>query len=157
MKGQDGAMTRTKDIIIINDDGVYRLNREVWENDAHRIDPDFAGEAAVLVRRGSVVADVPTPDIPIGYYCFLLNLARLQGFEPSPKGAFGAQVDTQIGTDGLVIFNAPNEFFIVREEEWRTHKERELGEDGASQTVLSTGPEGIRINFPLIRTPSPEL
>jgi hypothetical protein len=42
------------------------------------LDPGSLGDAAVLVRRGAVVATIPKNSIPSGSFCVLINLAGIK-------------------------------------------------------------------------------
>ena len=66
-------------LVIHADDGhFYVIPQDEYMNDAHRLDdPELLGEAKMLVDHGAIIADV-NPNIPIGAYCYLINLASLK-------------------------------------------------------------------------------
>lgn len=139
------------DLIIYNDDGVYKVERKVWQQAANHISADLVGDAAVLVKRGALVADVPTPTIPIGFYCFLINLAQLADAKPGPKLDQKAKTDQPLGDDGLVIHVLKDEYYVLPESKW---KKKRIGDyPGAPQNgvICAQTDDGFVVNLPRIR------
>jgi hypothetical protein len=135
------------DLTIINDDGVYRITQKQWMQDKNRVDPSVVGDAAVLVKRGALVADVPEPAIPIGYYCYLVNLAQLSDPIKTPKGKPGADTNEPLGDDGILVHTLGDGYYIIRPEDWKKNKVTlNPPEKG---TICAEREYGFLVNLPL--------
>ncbi|HEY4011945.1 MAG TPA: hypothetical protein VGM06_01295 [Polyangiaceae bacterium] len=60
--------------LIVNDKGTYTELPDALFDD---LDAGSQGNAAVLVRRGALVASIPPNNIPSGSFCVLVNLTGL--------------------------------------------------------------------------------
>src|ERR1700749_1562067 len=110
------------DLIIVDlNKNAYLVKTAQWMVDANRIDNDTVGDAAVLVKRGAVIADVPESDIPVGYYCYLITLGQLKNPVEAGKGNDGASGSEPLGQDGLIIHTTDDAYFIVRGDQWRAN------------------------------------
>jgi hypothetical protein len=62
--------------ILVNEDAnLVEVSSTLFET----LDAGSLGDAAVLVRRGAVVAAIPQNSIPSGSFCVLINLAGIKG------------------------------------------------------------------------------
>ncbi len=69
-----GEMPEQFDGLLIQEDEKYYA---LAPTDFHPLEPEDAGEAQVLVRRGALAAAIPNNDLPIGTNCVLVNLTQL--------------------------------------------------------------------------------
>lgn len=144
-------MADKMDLIIYNDDGVFKVERKVWQQAANHISSDLVGDAAVLVKRGALVADVPTPTIPIGFYCFLINLAQLADAKPVPKQDKKAKTDQPLGNDGLVIHVLDDAYYVLPESKWKKHRIGDYPGAPDNGVICAETAEGFVVNLPRIR------
>jgi hypothetical protein len=64
------------DRIVINWTGkCFEVPSSLWQNQP--LPETIAGDARVCVRRGAVIADIPS-DVPFGTFCILVNLASIK-------------------------------------------------------------------------------
>ncbi|MEP6652960.1 MAG: hypothetical protein ABJA82_06350 [Myxococcales bacterium] len=63
-----------RSIFIREKNKLYQLPEAAWDD----VPRGFEGDAGVLVKRGAVVAAIPSNSIPSGTYCVLVNLASLK-------------------------------------------------------------------------------
>jgi hypothetical protein len=140
------------DLIIIDDKrNAYRVLQSEWMIDANRIDNDSVGNAAVLVKRGALIADVPESTIPVGYYCFLINLGQLRTPVIAGNGQNGASGGEPLGQDGLVIHTTDDKYFILRGDQWR--QSAYTGQIDKDHIVCETIDDGFVVNLPLFTQP----
>jgi hypothetical protein len=62
-----------RSVVIREKDAFYQIVEADWQ----QVPEGFEGDAGVLVKRGAVVATIPSNSIPSGTYCILVNLANL--------------------------------------------------------------------------------
>ena len=64
-------------VVIYTDDGrFFVIPEDQWRS--QELDAKNAGEAGVLVKRGTVLARIPQEGPPAGYACILINLGSLK-------------------------------------------------------------------------------
>ena len=144
-------MANKMDLIIYNDDGVYKVERKVWQQASNHISADLVGDAAVLVKRGALVADVPTPKIPVGFYCFLINLAQLADATPAPKQDMKAKADKPLGDDGLVIHVPNDAYYVLHESQWKKKRIGDYPKAPKNEVICAETADGFVVNLPRIR------
>ena len=151
-------MAINTDIVIVGDDGnLYKVPTTSWMKPKNKIPVDFAGDAAVVVKRGALVAEVPKPNLPVGYYCILINFSEVEGAPSAPDQNAGASDDTDIGTTGLIIHMSLDDddqgaFYVVTQDTWQgmdvdagdVPKSKELADNGA---LCATTNEGFLVNL----------
>jgi len=54
----------------------YVIDKKLWR-DNNPLPDDIVGDARVVVRRGGLLADIPS-DVPFGTFCILVNFAALK-------------------------------------------------------------------------------
>lgn len=161
-------MAINTDIVIVGDDGgTYRVPTADWQKPENKVAAELVGDAGVVVKRGALLAEVPKPDFPVGYYCILINFSEVEGAQGAPAQEALAGDNTNIGTEGLIIHmsrDAEEEelgaFYVVTEDVWRAKnvpastvpKSTQLAGLGA---LCGTTTEGFLVNLGLIG-PAPE-
>jgi hypothetical protein len=123
-------MPQNLSIVIVDDSGqYYRVPTEEWMTPENKIQPQFAGDARVLVKRGALTAEVPKPSYPSGYYCELINFSEVTGAGTAPvQSSDGSnRTSAEIGTEGLII-HIPQEgdaegsegaYYVVSQTDWQ--------------------------------------
>jgi hypothetical protein len=148
------------DIVIVGDDGkTYKVPTDTWMKPENKIPADFAGDAGVVVKRGALLAEVPMPEFPVGYYCILINFSEVEGAPSAPAQSADAGDDTDLGTEGLIIHierdavdEAQGAFYVVTEKTWQALEvdpasvptSTDLAENGA---LCATTNEGFLVNL----------
>lgn len=61
-------------IIVKLGDSLHEIERSAWQK--QKLKEKITGDARVLVKRGALVADIPS-DVPFGTFCILVNLAAI--------------------------------------------------------------------------------
>jgi hypothetical protein len=149
------------DIVIVGDDGrTYKVPTNTWMKPENKIPADFAGDAGVVVKRGALLAEVPKPEFPVGYYCILINFSEVEGAQSAPEQSPDAGDDTDIGTEGLIIHMSragddQGAYYVVTEGEWQGLEvaptavplSKQLADNGA---LCATTDEGFLVNLDLI-------
>jgi hypothetical protein len=119
-------MKMKTDIVIVGDDGkTYKIPTKLWMKPENKIPAAFAGDAGVLVKRGALIAEVPKPDFPVGYYCVLVNFSEIEAAPSAPSEPAKAAQNIDIGTEGLVIHISRDNtepdgaYYVVDEKTWQ--------------------------------------
>ena len=135
------------DIIIVNDDGIYSLPKDVWMQGKFKIATEFAGDAAVLVKRGALVADIPIPEIPVGFFCFLANLSQLNDAQPIANQPAPDPEGPTPDKNTLLVHVLPNDYYAVPMSVWKSKKIERAGKP----PICDESDDGFLINLPRIR------
>jgi len=56
------------------------IPKKMWQD--NELEPAIVGEARVVVRRGSLLANIPD-DVPFGTFCICVNLASIKAYQLS--------------------------------------------------------------------------
>jgi hypothetical protein len=142
-------MADPMDLIVVNDDGTYRVAKSDWLVKENKIDKDDVGDAAVLVKRGAIFADIPVPEIPIGYYCFLINLAQLASARDEPNLDVNVNVQDP-DLQSLIVHVLPDQYYVVHESLWKQNKDPSLP-PATDSAICAERPDGFLVNLPRIR------
>lgn len=146
------------DIVIVGDDGkTYKVPAANWMRPQNKIPAEFAGDAGVVVKRGALLAEVPMPEFPVGYYCILINFSEVEGTAAAPQQSADAGNNTNIGTEGLIIHmpltgEPLGAFYVVAENDWHALEvqptdvpvSKSLADKGA---LCATTEEGFLVNL----------
>jgi hypothetical protein len=136
------------DIIIADDDQIYSLPQGDWMKGEFKIAREFAGDAAVLVKRGALIADIPVPEIPVGFFCWLVNLAQLNDAEPI-DGQPANNPDIQDpDAETLLVHVLPDDYYAIPKAVWTANPAEG---DPATATICAETDDGFFVNLPRIR------
>ena len=155
-------MAINTDIVIVGENGklTYKVPTSFWRQPANKIATEVVGDAAVVVNRGALLAEVPKPNFPVGYYCILINFSEVEDAPPAPTQSADAKGSTDIGTDGLIIHadlegDSRGAYYVITQAAWEglavdpteVRLSKELADKGA---LVATTREGLLVNLDLI-------
>ena len=155
-------MAINTDIVIVGEDGTstYKVPTSIWMQPENKIATDVVGDAAVVVKRGALLAEVPKPDVPVGYYCILINFSEVEDPPVAPDQSADATGSDDIGTNGLIIHaelagEDSGAYYVISEDAWQQMSvdaskvpiSSGLASNGA---LLAATEEGFLVNLDLI-------
>ncbi|HEY0464653.1 MAG TPA: hypothetical protein VGC79_10605 [Polyangiaceae bacterium] len=136
------------DIFIADEGKIYSLPQADWMKEEFKIAREFAGDAAVLVKRGALLADVPIPEIPVGFFCWLVNLAQLNDAEPILEQPDINPDIEDPDEDTLLVHVLPDDYYAVPKDVWSA---KTTSGNPGTNIICAEQDDGFFVNLPRIR------